>query len=73
MNLLIMRLTISLTSFPFGTNIFFSSKLSKKFRVFHSFNSGDKFCIQIKSQEKLEIRIFCSLYYCIRNTKKNKS
>jgi hypothetical protein len=73
MNFLIMRLTISLTSSPFSTNIFLSSKLPKTFKVFPSLNSGDKFCIQTKSQEKLQVRIFCALYYCIRNTKKNKS
>ena len=50
-----------------------SNKLPKTFRDFPSLNLGDKFCIQTKSQEKLQVRIFCSLCYCIRNTKKNKS
>lgn len=69
MNLLITRLTISLTFSSCGTNIFLSSKLSKTFRVFPSLNSGDKFFIQTKSQDKLQVRIFCSIFYCIGYTK----
>ena len=69
MNLLFMHLTLSHTSSPLGTNIFLSRKLLKTFRVFPSLNFGDN-CTSKKITGEIAVRIFCSLYYCIRNKRK---
>jgi hypothetical protein len=45
----------------------------KTFRVFPSLNSGEKFCIQTQSQEKLQVCIFCSVCYWIRNKKSQQN